>query len=84
MDKLAGTGLLGLLLTMSLGTVYYLFKKLNDEKDARIADGKETMKVVMDVQKSVSDIVNKLTDVIEWAQKRTEEIARTDRRGGTR
>jgi hypothetical protein len=97
LEKLATTGLLGLLLTMALGAIYYLYKKLMEEKDAhrltiekaqtylneeknhRINDGKETQKVILDVQKTMSDAMNKVADVIEWLEKRNNERRSTTR-----
>lgn len=80
LEKLASTGLLGLLLALSLGTIYYLFKKLNDEKDARISDGKETQKLLMEVQSKVVDSVHKLAEIVEWVEKRVDEAPARERR----
>lgn len=96
-EKIINTGVLGALLVISFIAIAYLFnllqkektaasERLEKEQNARINDGKETQKLLMEVQKSIIDSVNKLAEVIEWAEKRTEEL-RTEMmqtRGGRR
>lgn len=80
MEKLASTGLLGVLLVLSLGTIYYLFKKYSEEKDARIKDGQETQKLLMQMQSQVIEAMHKLAEIVEWVEKRVDEAPKDNRR----
>ena len=79
LKELASTGLLGLLLVIALSAVFYLFRKYSEEKDARIKDGQEALKLLMQVQSQVIDAVHKLGQIVEYAEKRYDD---TRPRGG--
>ena len=51
-------------------------KRLNEETAARIKDGQETQKLLMDVQGTSINAIHKISDVLEWMEKRDEQPKR--------
>jgi hypothetical protein len=80
LDRILERGILGALLVVALFTIGYLFKKYSDEKDARINDGKETQKLLMQFQSTSIDMVHKLAEIVEWVEKRIDEPIKERRR----
>jgi hypothetical protein len=70
LGQIAGTGVIGAVLVVALIAL---------ESEARIKDGQETLKLLMQVQSSVIDAVHKLGEIIEWAERRDAEQIREPR-----
>lgn len=82
LNQIASHGILGALLVVALIAYYLKDKRLSEETDARIKDGEETRKLIMQVQQQAIEAVHKLGEIVEWAEKRAEESTRE--RGGRR
>jgi hypothetical protein len=80
LEKLISAGVLGTVLVICLIALYFKDKRLGEETQARIDDGKETQKLLMQVQSSVVDAVHKLAEIVEWAEKRADESLKERRR----
>lgn len=80
LGHIASTGVMGSLLVIALIGYYLKDKRLTEETQARIKDGQETQKLLMQVQSSVIDAVHKLGEIVEWAEKRADEVSREPRR----
>lgn len=76
LGHIASTGVMGSLLVIALIAYYLKDKRLIEETQARIKDGQETQKLLMQVQSSVIDLVHKLGEVVDWAEKRADEASR--------
>ena len=76
LSHVASTGVMGSLLVIVLFGYYQKDKKLAEESAARIKDGEETRKLLMQVQSGVLDAVHKLAEIVEYVEKRSEESPR--------
>lgn len=46
---------------------------IQEEKDRRINDGAKTLETILKVQGTSTDLINKLSSIVEWAEKRADE-----------
>lgn len=78
LEQLAGHGILGALLVVSLIALRALHQELAAERAARIQDAKDGMTLLLAVQKEVLVAIDKLTDLYSMVQdeRREEKAAR--------
>lgn len=77
LEQIAGYGVVGALLVVSLFALRALHNELAEERAARIQDAKDGMQLLLAVQKEVLTAVEKLTDLYGMVQdERREEKAR--------
>lgn len=79
LGQIASTGVMGVLLVIALIALYLKDKQLGEETEARIKDGQETQKLLMQVQQSAIDTTHKLSEVADRMEKREEDMIRESR-----
>lgn len=82
LDQLAGFGVVGVMLMISLYALRALYTELGAERAARIQDAKDGMTLLLAVQKEVLAAVDKLTDIYGMVQeeRRQEKARRPEQR----
>ena len=75
-EQIAGTGITGALLIVTLFALRAKDNRLSAETAARIEDAKVNLQLAMKLQEQVISAVNKLADVIEIWEKRDAERER--------
>lgn len=77
--SLASQGILGTLLVLAFIALWWKDAQLTKERQSRIEDGKATLDLILKVQQSVMEAVHKLSEVVEFVEKRREEDERQRR-----
>ncbi len=78
--QLASTGVVGVLLVITLLALRSKDKELQDEKAARIKDAQDMMNLIMKLQQEVIIAVGKLSDLVESWEKREQARELTELR----
>jgi len=64
-QKLLETGLLGVLLVISLGAIFYLYKEVKTERDARLKDMKEVWQTDIEFRTALKNSVDILIELVK-------------------
>jgi len=65
LGQLASTGVVGVILVLTLLALRSKDKEVSDEKAARIKDSQDTLQMILKIQQSVTDAVHKLGQIVE-------------------
>jgi hypothetical protein len=76
LSQLAGTGVVGVLLVLSLLALRHKDRELKLEQQARIEDAKAYLNLAMSLQSQVIVAVNKLSEIVDAWERRDEERER--------
>jgi hypothetical protein len=76
LSQLAGTGVVGVLLVLSLLALRHKDRELKNEQQARIEDAKAYLNLAMSLQSQVIVAVNKLSEIVDAWERRDEERER--------
>lgn len=73
LSQLASTGVVGVLLVLSLLALRHKDREMTMEKQARIDDAKAYLNLAMSLQQQVIVAVNKLSEIVDAWERRDEE-----------
>ena len=70
LGKLAESGVLGLLLALSLGANYFLYKEIKDINEKRIREALEARNILVEPLKAIQSTVSLILEGINNAKRR--------------